>query len=219
MATLAGISVDRAHVIIGRYGSWRADVVMTSGEAPTGAAVLEVSGLELTGTVLSSGLDSPERPRAVVVGAPGWEAELVEPMSYRSDAGVRLATVLKDLASRAGEPIEQPTDAPIGSHFHAPASSSWRRVLLRDVLTTLTRLGHLPAWRVDPDGVTRFGDRTPSEATARAVELERDAGLGRRRLGIDEPSAFLPGATYDGEIIRRLEILEHHSKTEAVIWQ
>ncbi|MEQ9321676.1 MAG: hypothetical protein RIF41_21090 [Polyangiaceae bacterium] len=219
MATLAGISVERVELVMERYGSWRADAVLTAGEPPTGQVTLEVSGLELLGTVLASGLDSPDRPRAVVVGAPGWERELAAPLSYQSAAGVRLATVLTDLASRSGEPIEQPADVPLGRHFATPGSSRRRRILLRDVLTALATMGHVAPWRVDPDGVTRFGDRAAEEVSARATELSRDAGLGRRTLGIDEPAAFLPGALFEGEVIKRLEVHERQDKTEAVIWQ
>jgi hypothetical protein len=219
VSTLAGLPLEHVEIAMSTYGSWRADAVMTSGEAPTGPAVLIVGDLELHGTVFAGGLDGPGQPHAVVVGGPGWANELARPLSYRSDAGVRLATVLRDLSIAAAEPIEQPADGPIGPHFAVPASSSRGRVRLSDVLGTLHRRGYVALWRVDPDGTTRFGARAPSEATGRAVEVERNAAVGMRRLGVDNPASFLPGATFEGEPIRRLVVRERNDAREALIWQ
>ena len=53
----------------------------------------------------------------------------------------------------------------------------------------------------------------------RAVELARHAGVGRRRLGIDDASAFLPGFVFEGELIQELRVVDRNDKTEAWIWQ
>lgn len=218
MSTLAGLPIHRAELAIPALGAWRADVILASGEAPSGAVELVVGDLTLQGTVLRSGLDAPARPHAVVVGAPGWERPLERPLSYQSDAGVRLSTVLQDLATLADEPIEQPTDAQLGRHFAAPMSRTGDPVYLRTVLSALQRTGTLAPWRVDPDGVTRFGARTGSAVTARATVLGRNEAVGQRRLGIDSPASFLPGNTLDGEPIVRLVIREKPGRLEAEVW-
>jgi hypothetical protein len=218
VSALGGLPVERVELAMGRVGSWRADVTLTSGEIGEGPSTLVIGDLQLLGTVVRAGLDSPDRPRAVVVGAPGWERELARPLSYQSDAGVRLASVLKDLSARSEEPIEQPSNATLGSHFAAPATSRRGRVRLRDVLATLHRMGHVPPWRVDPDGVTRFGARVGVEVAGRVAEMERNAGLGMRRLGIDDPLPFLPGATLGGETITRLVVRERGDAREALVW-
>jgi hypothetical protein len=219
MSTLAGLSAEKVELVMGRYGSWRADVTLTSGEPPTGAVQLVVGDLDFAGTVLDSGLDAPGQPRAVVVGAPGWEQRLAQPITYQSAAGVRLATIITDLSIRSSEPVEQPNDVRVGAYFAVAADEPRQPMRLVDVLGLLHRRRHVDLWRVDPDGVTRFGPRPGDVVTAAAVELERNAGIGMRRLGVESVAAFLPGGTYDGETIQRFEVLEHERKREVVIWQ
>lgn len=210
------LPVSRVEAALPKFGAWRADVLFASGEPPAdgAAATLTVGDLDLVGSVQRAGLDAPGRPHATVVGGAGWEQVLEAPLSYRSDAGVLLSTVLRDLAARAGETIEQPTDRTIGPRFGAPAGTR-----LRDVLAALQRTGKLAPWRADPDGVTRFGARAGTTTTARATELRRDAALGVVTLGIDSPAAFLPGAVLeDGSIVERLVVRETAGKLEADAW-
>ncbi len=215
MSNLSGLLVSRVELHVPKFGSWRADVTIAGGvEAPTGDVLLTVGDLELHGTVQRSGLDGPGKPRATVIGGAGWEDVLAAPMSYQSDAGVRLSTILRDLSTRAGEPIEQPTDRTIAERFAAPAGTRHR-----DVLAALQRGGYVPAWRVDPDGVTRFGARAGATVTARADEMRRDAALGIVTLGIDSPASFLPGGVLqDGSVIERIVVRETAGKLEADAW-
>lgn len=217
MSTLDDFNIERVELTIPRYGAWRADVVLSSGTPPTGKVTLTIAALELAGTVQRSGLDAAERPRVVVVGAPGWGRTLEKPLSYQSDAGVRLKTVLRDLAKLADETIVQPDDAPIGQHFEAiPTRATVTQ--LRDVLSALHRVGHVQRWRVDPDGVTRFGPRVGTDVTDKVRVLRRNAGLGMRRLSSEAASDFLPGNEVEGEAIERVTIYETAGHLEAEAW-
>jgi hypothetical protein len=134
------------------------------------------------------------------------------PTSYFSDAGVRLSTVLKDLANRAGETIEQPADRTLEPHYAVPA------MRVREALSALQRAGYAPPWRVDPDGVTRFGDRTPVEFTGRATVMRRNAALGLAVVGLENPAGLLPGNTLEGATIVRLVVQETSGKLTAEVW-
>lgn len=217
MSTLADLPIERVELTMPRYGAWRADVTLSSGTPPSGQVTLVIAKLELVGAVTRAGLDSADCPRLVVVGAPGWGRTLEKPLSYQSDAGVRLKTVLRDLAKLADETIVQPDDAPIGQHFEAiPTRAVETR--LRDVLSALHRVGHVPRWRVDPDGVTRFGARTGEDVTDKVRVLRRNAGLGMRRLSSESAADFLPGNEVEGEAIERVTIYETAGHIVAEAW-
>lgn len=207
MSTLANLPIERLELALPRLGAWRADVVLASGSPPEGEVTMIVGDLTLAGYVERGGLDSADRPHLVVVGGAGWERPLEDPLSYQSDAGVRLRTVLSDLAALAEEPLEQPADTSVGQHFEAiPSRSGDTR--LRDVLESLRRAGHLPPWRVDVDGVMRFGERVGEDITARARVLRRNAAAGMVSLGVDSVALALPGNAIDGETIERVVIRE-----------
>lgn len=235
MSTLDASPIRTLSLAWPRAGAWRADVSLEGGAQgasapPVGATVtLTVGGppgLVLRGTVLRAGLDAPGLPRLVVVGGAGWERLLTSPLSYQADAGVRLSTVLRDLAARAGETVEQPTDRVLGEAWAMHATRWGQPARLRDALVSLARAGALLAWRVDPDGVTRFGPRaTDGQAVSvRATVLRRNAAVGLTTLGVDDPSGLVPGMMVDvGELapvaLARLVVVESSGKLEAEAWE
>jgi len=218
MSTLGTLTLERLMLAYPRFGSWRADCVMSGEEAPTGPLTLTVGDLTLVGSVLRSGLDATGKPHAVVVGGIGWERPLSSPLSYHADVGVRLRTVLTDLTRLSGEPMEQPTDRALDLGFCAVASTPRAPVRLRDVLASMHRCGFVDKWRIDPDGVLRFGARVGAAVTARATVMRRNLGLGMRLVGIDGPLAFLPGAIVDGATVRTLYVEETSGKLQAEAW-
>ncbi len=220
MSTLDSTPIHKLELHYPQYGDWRCDGILEGGAPPTvGASVaLTVGDLILRGRVLRSGLDAPDRPRFVVVGAPGWELPLAKPISYQSDVGVRLSTVLRDLSTLAGQAIELPSDFSIGDRFVSPASRNGETILLRDVLSALTRQRYLASWRVDPDGVTRFGARAGSVVNARATETSRDSAVGLIKIGLDSPASFLPGNLLGNDQIATLVVRDTAQKLTADIY-
>lgn len=117
MSTLGTTRAHRLSVSLPYSGAWRADVILENGTAaPTGRQTLTVGDLALTGTALRGDLDAPGKPHVILVGGIGWEKAAGGALSYEAPAGgtVRLSSVLQDLATRSGEPIEQPADANLG---------------------------------------------------------------------------------------------------------
>lgn len=201
-------------------GSWRADLILTDGDivAAGEAATIKAESLTLVGRVLRSGLDAADRPHLTVIGGLGWQSLLPAPVSFQSDAGVRLRTVLRTLAGYADEPIELPTDDSIGSYYELSRSRVGDPVRLADCLNDLVRHGLCPQWRVDPDGVTRFGSRTAIEVNTRATSLANNKGVGVSTYGLDDPKQFQPGNTLDGTTIDRLDLRETDGKFEADVF-
>ena len=109
-------------------------------------------------------------------------------------------------------------DTTIGVYFECVASRPGDPIRWSDVLAELVRDGHAPPWRVDPDGVTRFGARTPKEVSSRATVLAVDSGVGFTTYGIDDPAEFLPGNTIDGIPIARSIFRERGGKFEVDVY-
>lgn len=218
MSTLGTQSGQHSVIYVPEWGGWHADVTLDSGDKPTGDVVLTVGTLALHGRVRRSGFDGPDKPRAVVVGGLGWQSLITQPISFQSDAGVRLSTVLSTLAKGSGQAIEQPRDTTIGVYFECVASRPGEPTRWADILAELVRDGYAPPWRVDPDGVTRFGPRTTKEVSSRATVLHVDAGVGFTTYGIDDPAEFLPGNTVGGVPIARSVIRETAGKFEVDVY-
>ncbi|HMI84870.1 MAG TPA: hypothetical protein VK550_12305 [Polyangiaceae bacterium] len=218
MSRLGAQTVQRSSIYVPEWGGWHADVGLDGGSVPTGAITLTSGTLVLQGRVQRSGFDAPDKPRVVVVGGLGWQELITAPISFQSDAGVRLSTVLSALSKGSGQAIEQPRDTTIGVYFECVASRPGEPVRWADVLAELVRNGYSPPWRVDPDGVTRFGARTPKEVSARATVLHVDAGVGFTTYGIDDPAEFLPGNTVNGTTIARVVIRETSGKFEVDVY-
>jgi hypothetical protein len=210
VSTLGAAKIHKLALDVPLYGAWRADVVLEQGAVPSGKVTLTAGDLSLAGTVLRADVDAPSKPHAVVVGGLGWETTVATPPSYQSDAGVKLSSVLKDLAARANETIEQPADVVLGSHYAYVAARPTEAIHLRDVLAALHQAGHVGPWRVDSDGVTRFGMRAgvAVPAATRATEMRKNSAVGLLVEGIDAPAAFMPGNTLGGKTVRRLVVNE-----------
>lgn len=223
MSTLGSSRVLSLRALVPKSGQWHADVVLETGDVPSGRATLTIgkdaSALALVGSVLRAGLNAPGQAHAVVIGGAGWLADVTTPMAYQSDAGVKLSTILRDVSRLANEPLELPADRPIGTAFAIPASTSSGPVRLCDVISMLQSRGYVDSWRVDPDGVTRFGARASSTVTGRATVMRRNPAVGVAIVGLDDPAQFLPGATVpDVGVARRVILVETSGKLQAEVY-
>jgi len=235
VSALGSFRISRLQLSIGLTGSWRAEVWCDEGIVPVGPSVLAVGDLTFKGTTIRAGNDAPDAPHVVHVGAPGWDREVAKSttsidgvtvtsttaaISYHLDGDVRLSTVLRDLARRAGESIELPaTDVPIGKHWVALASREGEKLYLRDALAALSKGRYVKPWRADPDGVTRFGERTGGTVDVAKVNvIKRDSATGLAIIGADTFASVLPGASFDGATITRLVITERPGNLQAEVW-
>lgn len=223
MSTLAGRTIARAEVHYPGTGGWLADVTLERGSiVPPGLATLQLADLALVGTVLPGrgGLDAADMPRAVVAGGAGWNALLSLEGRYTSSVGVRLSTVLRDLAGFAQEPYDAPAEVILAPSYGWTASSSRAPLRVRMVLAELITRGAIPTWRVPPNGRTRF-DAWPTGGVADGAGrvLKRNLEAGVRYVGLDtRAAAFLPGASLEGIVIRRAVFLDTGSALSVEAW-
>lgn len=206
-----------------RWGSWRAQAVLEHGPAPAeGARVdIDLAGLACVGTVEATGLDRPDRPHVTVRGGLGWETALPTPprLSWFSDGGVPLRTVLSALAAGAGEPVELPGDRILSNHYTTAAGRPGEPARYRHALAALVREGAILGWWVGPDGVTRFTARPGGDVAARATPMPARRDVRLRVFGVDSPATFLPGRSVDGIEIGRLVVVQTPNSLTVECWE
>ncbi len=229
MSTLAGFPVLTIHAlrIPPAGGAW-GDLWLDGSDLPTVGSVvpLIVGDLTLTATVTQAGYDDHPvggaKPRVTIESGAGWGKPLTRQGAYGpASPGVRLSTVLRDLAALAGEPYDAPAEALLPMSYGWPASTPREPLTGRTVLSDLMTRGAIPTWRVDPaTGWTQF-TAWPSTGAADAFGrvMRRNLRAGLRVVGLDaRVQALLPGATLEGVPIRRLHLTETASKLMAEVY-
>lgn len=218
------IGTQRIHKVtlhVPRWGAWKARVQTEAGPVPVGPTVLRIADMVLVGAVLpgQSGDNAPNAWVGIVEGGAAWNTVLPSRPAYQNDSGVRLKTVLADLATDCAALIEHPVDVAIGTHWtrqRRRADGSPRTG--RDELAALVRGRVVMAWWVDYAGITHFGDRVGPPILATARVLKRDLDRGRREIGTESPLAFLPGATFEGATIERVIVRETPGDLRVETW-
>lgn len=220
MSTVNGTQINHWSCHRPQWGCWRADVVATEGEklALGSVATIKSGSLTLVGKVEHSGLDAVDRPHHVIVGGLGWTKKIATPLSFQSDSGVMSSTVINALNGYAKESLVLPSNHSVGEYFECVASRPSEPRTLVDALNDLVRHGGIENWRVDSDGVTRFGAPTSTAIGSRATILRQNRGIGMATYGIDDPAQFLPGNTIEGEVINRLDLRESDGKFEVDVY-
>jgi hypothetical protein len=224
VSTLGRERVKRAELHLPRYGTAWARVETVENAVPAGPATLTLRDLALVGTVLPArgGLNSPSSWVGIWVNGAGWDTVLPTTRPpYHGPAGVRLRSVLSDLAVDCGNlAIVLPTDAIIGPHWLRHQRGADRKPRTgRDELAALVRARHIPTWYADALDVTRFATRTSGAVTATVRVLSRDLDRGRRVVGTESPAAFVPGATFEGATIERVVVREDESGLTLETWE
>lgn len=190
---------------------------------PLGFATLQLGDLPLVVSVVRRGYDAPATPRVVVAGGAGWRTLLPAPGgSYSSAGGVRLLTVLRDLAAIAGEPYDAPAEASLGPFYGWETSTPLAALRARHVLADIVVCGAIPTWRVTPGGRTRFDAWPALPAADQHVDLIPDRLLEQGRRGFSvkgSAAALLPGAVLDGATIARVKFTESAEALEAMTWE
>ena len=199
--TLAGKRVTHATVTIPAWGTWYADVSIDGEETLSGQVDLALADVTFKGTVLSGGPAVGRSHYFVVGGFGGWGKTLTC-KSYANDAGVKLSTVLGDVASEVGESID-PATVPttrLGPSFVRPKEPAGR------VLEQLSS----KSWYVASDGITRLGARAstvlPSGFT-RTSPVDRAGGC--VELAGELIASLVPGVVVDGleavDVVHRVD--------------
>lgn len=174
-------------VQVGSWGAWWADLNLTEAVDLSGAAAIEFAGVSMSGTIVAGGTANGRAAYNVVGGRGGWGREIPR-KAYNADNGVKVSKVVGDAASAAGETVEGVPTTRLGPHFARPAAPA------SHTLHAVTR----ESWRVDFDGVTRFGARAVTSYAGDGTRVKVDPGFSFVDLAVDTVAGLLPGVTIDG---------------------
>ena len=202
-ATLAGFAISTAAVTLPLWGVWSAEIYLVDPAELAGAVSLVIEDLVLAGSVVRGGPVEGSARYVVAGGAGGWR-RVVPPQPYRNDLGIRLSTVLADVARAAGEQLEldPALERVLGSAWVRRAGPAW------DVLG---RLG-VPWW-LDGAGVTQVRLRPAPAVSAPAARLIAwDRGKALRELAVDTLAPWAPGALLEGAPIEHVAIHVEHGR-------
>lgn len=193
MATIEDFGIERGEVFLSSFGIWTADLV------PLGDAVLSegqrvtivVGDLSLSGTIVAGAVLADSSGVRVVGGAGGWRKSIARKAYRDNENGVKLASVVADLARETGETVDVADSlrgAVLGAAWTRPEGTA------AEALDVLGK-----PWRVRPDGVTELGPLATRQASG-IVSL-RSYAPGHRRAIVefpdDEVSSVLPGTVLD----------------------
>lgn len=187
--TLNGVTCTKLRAHIPAWGIWFASVTLDQEEsfAKGSAAQLELAGLSLVGSVVSGGPWKGGASYRVIGGKGGWAAT-VAAKDYANDAGVKLSTVIGDLATETGETCEGIPGGTVGA--------KWTRA--EDVASFVLHQLAPRAWYMGEDGITRFGKRAASTVDGSVTRGVVDLAAGFVELMPESLVGLVPGATAEG---------------------
>lgn len=186
-ATLNGVACSRVHVQIPAWGAWWIDVDLVGAHTMSGAVTCVIGGVTMRGAVVSGGAANGRSGYRIVGGRGGWGRK-VPKRGYADDAGVKLATVLRDAAEAAGETLGHLPTTRLGGQFTR---------LEREASFVLHEVAPR-AWYVDFEGVTQLGRRPNTTYTGTAARTRVAPTEGVVELAIDNAAGFVPGVIVDG---------------------
>jgi hypothetical protein len=160
---------------------------MTDETELTGAQTLTVGAQTFAVFVMAGGVAEGKARYRCVAGKGGW-GKTIPAKPYHNDAGVKVATVLRDAATACGETMGALPTTVLGSHYARPAGPAY------EVLNLLAP----SSWYVDPAGVTHVGTWPAATYTGDGARTRIDLRAGVVDLAVDEVANLLPGVSVDG---------------------
>lgn len=201
-----GHAIASATIALPRVGVWHADLILDTHERLQGAVQLKAPGLDLRGTVVTSGVWEQRSVARVAGGA----HKLGTTLPAKHYKGVPLRLPLGNILTAAGERLAATSSSAILDAY-LPA---WVRREDR-AGAQLDRLldGTGATWRALPDGTIWVGTETwPASKEPEEDVLEQDDIRGSEVHGSTR-LAILPGTTYRQ---RRVSYVEHTIDTATV---
>lgn len=151
VTTVNGSLVKHGSIFVPVSGAGRIVLNVEADKQPTGLLSVRVGERSIVATVdeRKSGEFVNSSFVVATFGAGGWHKSIPR-KDYKNDFGVLRRTVIEQAAADCGETLESTDVTPIGGDYvrtEGPAA---------DALAQLAT-----SWRVDFDGITRYGERTP----------------------------------------------------------
>ena len=202
---VAGLPVLRGDFLLPRVGAWTADLVLDADSAPSGVVAIEsAGGLRLSGFVERVNV-TEGRVEVRIRAGRGQLAKELAPVAYRPVGGVRVRTLLEDLARDSGEELS-PNTAPEITEAFLAAWSRERGTTARALRALAFALGC--SWRFDPSGRFLLVRESWPEVDPDGVTLLRSDPINdAAELGVDAFLAELvPGVSWQGRRVSAAEL-------------
>lgn len=195
-AELDGIRVVDARVCFPRWGAWHADVTIEKDATVGAKSTLVFGDLTLACAAWRPPVAWQGRTRVRLIGGAGGWGNEIDPFSYSSPNGVKLALVLGDAAKAAGERVEL-----LGSLRDKSVGSHYQRV--KAVASRVLNLFVPGAWWIAPNGKTMVSEeRDNVSAIGSSFSIERvDGARGLVVVATEKPGDFMPGRTFKGSTL------------------
>ena len=186
-ASLNGLQMTACTLTVPYYGLPMADVTIAGTGAITGPCTLVIGNLTCTLAAYRQNAFAGVRSVRLVGGAGGWR-KAVPGQAYASPVGVKLSTVLGDVARLVGETVNVPSssDAVIGNAFVREAASAQR--VLRQIVGAL--------WWTDLTGVTQIVARPSGAITSAFLAPSYEPGKGKLTVSTEDPISWMPANTF-----------------------
>lgn len=194
-AELNGQRITQGTVVIPATRIWSADIILASAAPITNPVKLVVGNLELKGHVFRMASFAGARSLRVVGGAGGWR-DTVPAQGYSDPGGVKLAMVLKDVATAVKETLGGLVDRVLGQLWtreRAPASRLMNQILG-------------DGWWLDPAGVTQCSPRSDNRlVTSPFTVMAWSGGKGRFEISTEDVASWQPGRTFQNATVTTLQ--------------
>lgn len=216
---LNGLPVVDGQLVVPRVGAWHADLVVQDLESSSGAATLEVDGVDWACTISRGGLWQDTLWTRVAAGA-GGASKPVRAVHYTSTT---MRAVLADLLRAGGEALAAASDATL----LATNLPSWTQMALpmgTSIAGLINVFRSANAWRYLSDGTVWAGKETwPDSGLTDLVDFQdiaEEPQMGAADLAFDTVGKLRPGTLlvgrkvsnvtykFDGEKIRARVLFE-----------
>lgn len=191
---LGGNVCTRMRLQVPSWGCWWLDAETTEAvELTPGARVTaQIAERTLQGTIVNGYARDGIAGYRVVGGAGGW-GKYLPAKSYHNDAGVKVSTVLGDIAAAVGETLQGVNpSARLGPHF-ARLQGETRRPASWGLNYFYPR-----GWYVADDGTTQVGQRTVVTYSGEGARTATAPAGNVVELDVEALENLAPGVVVDG---------------------
>lgn len=196
-ASVNGLQIVSGSLVLPLVGVWTADLHLASSQAVSGSVTVVIGNLTLTGFAYRPETYGGQTRVRLVGGYGGWR-KLITAQGYGSDNGVQMSTVLQDAASSVGEKVNIVSDVSVGNGY---ARFAFASSVASDVLWQMVELGFMPAWYVDPEGMTQTGPwPSPTIATPFTV-TDQKPDEGMIVVATEDYASWLPGCSFTNPLL------------------
>lgn len=196
-ASVNGLQIVAGSLVIPSSGVWTADLHLASATAVSGAVSVVIGNLTLTGFAYRAETYGGQTRVRLIGGYGGWRNP-IPAQGYGSSSGVQMSTILQDAAMAAGEKVNVNTDTGVGNGY---ARFGFASSVASDVLWQMVELGFMPAWYVDPEGITQTGPWPSTTIATPFTVTDQKPDEGLIVVATEDYASWLPGCTFTNTIL------------------